>query len=192
MKKYSEQMQAITDGYIKAGEVWPASTREIAGWAIRNGRWEPQRSSIVDLCARQLARAMREEYVMDAQGRRVRSKHAARMSTHGKQITLWADIRTASRDHMEIAFQQRRQQVVGDCAQLKLDVDSYNENRTPTKQIEMVFDFTQDLAEIEALADRAQSSKGLRISMGTVSRGTGFAASTTRQVVPAEQGRAAR
>jgi hypothetical protein len=29
---------------------------------------------------------------------------------------------------MEIAFQQRRQQILGDCRQLKTDVDSYNDN----------------------------------------------------------------
>ena len=28
---------------------------------------------------------------------------------------LWADVRTAPKRHMEIAFQQRRQQIVGDC-----------------------------------------------------------------------------
>jgi len=52
---------------------------------------------------------------------------------------------------MAIAFQQRRQQIVGDCAQLKRDVDSYNDNRSKTEPIQMVFDFTQDLVEIEAL-----------------------------------------
>jgi hypothetical protein len=154
MKTYSEQMQAIVSLYIDSGEAWPASTHEIAAWAIRTRNWIPQHSSVVDLCADQLARAMREDYITDPQGRRVRSKHAARMKRHGRQITLWADIRNADRQHMEIAFQQRRQQVVGDCAQLKRDVDSFNENRSSVKPIQMVFDFTQDLAEIEVLDQR--------------------------------------
>lgn len=154
MKTFSEQMQAIVAKYIEAGEPWPASTHEIAAWAIRTKKWEPQRSSMVDMCADQLARAMREDYITDPQGRRVRSKHAARVKRHGRQITLWADIRGADRHHMEIAFQQRRQQIVGDCAQLKRDVDSFNDNRSQAEPIQMVFDFTQDLAETEALERR--------------------------------------
>jgi hypothetical protein len=50
---------------------------------------------------------------------------------------------------MEIAFRQRREQIVADCAQLKIDVDSYNENRKPESPIQMVFDFTDDLIELE-------------------------------------------
>jgi hypothetical protein len=152
MKTYAEQMQAIVTMYIESGEPWPASTHEIAAWAIRTRKWDAPHSSVVDMCADQLARAMREEYITDPQGRRVRSKHAARVKRHGQQITLWADIRDADRGHMQIAFQQRRQQIVGDCSQLKRDVDSFNENRSRTEPIQMVFDFTQDLAEIEALA----------------------------------------
>lgn len=53
---------------------------------------------------------------------------------------------------MEIAFQQGRQQIVGDCLQLKLDVDSYNETHNAGEEFQMVFDFTLDLDEIEALA----------------------------------------
>jgi hypothetical protein len=50
---------------------------------------------------------------------------------------------------MEIAFQQRRQQILGDCRQLKTDVDSYNDNYNDAEPLQMVFDFTDDLAEDE-------------------------------------------
>jgi len=133
--------------YIQVGEEWPATANEIAIWAMNNNLWEPQRSKIIDICAEQLARAMREEYVTDPQGRKVRAKHAAR--TSGTQHVLWDDIRTASREHMQIAFQQRRHQIVGDCKQLKLDVDSYNENKNEGKPIQLILDFTLDVAEAE-------------------------------------------
>jgi len=158
MKTYAEQMQAIVTQYIDAGETWPASTHEIAAWEIRTKRWEPPHSSMVGMCADQIARALREEYITDPQGRRMRAKHAARVRRHDRQITLWADIRNADRHHMEIAFQQRRQQIVGDCAQLKRDVDSFNDNRCKVDPIQMVFDFTQDLAEIEALERESASA----------------------------------
>lgn len=143
----NEQLQHIVNRYIEAGEEWPATTREIAFWAMNNKLWEPQRGKILDICAEQLAHAMREEYITDLQGRKVRAKHAARIS--GTQQVLWDDIRTASRKHMQTAFQQRRQQIVGDCRQLKLDVDSYNENKNDGKPIQLMLDFTLDIAEAE-------------------------------------------
>ena len=145
---YNEQMQKIVDRYIEAGEKWPATSRDIAAWAIHNHQWEAHSTAMIDICADHLARAMREEYLVDPQGRTVRAKHAARV----EQGVLWADIRTAPREHMTIAFQQRRHQIVGDCRQLKSDVDSYNENKNPGSPIQMIFDFTLDLAESEALA----------------------------------------
>jgi hypothetical protein len=58
----------------------------------------------------------------------VRAKHVVRTTDAGGQTKfVWADVGTAKREFMEIAFQQRRQQIVGDCRQLKSDVDSYNE-----------------------------------------------------------------
>lgn len=95
---------------------------------------------------------MREEYMTDTKGRRVRLKHSATVQHNGEQMVLWDDIRTAPRRHMQLAFQQRRQQIVGDCRQLKIDVDSYNESCKDVPAIQMVFDFTMDLAELEAAA----------------------------------------
>jgi hypothetical protein len=92
---------------------------------------------------------MSEEYITDAQGRRVRAKHVVRTQQGGKQLYLWNDIRTADHAHMEVAFKQRRNQIVADCLQLKNDVDSYNENRQPASPIQMIFDFTDDLTELE-------------------------------------------
>ena len=145
----NEQLQEIANEYQNAGQKWPASAREIAEWAIETKRWTPHPSAIVNQCAEELSKAMREEYVRDSQGRKVRTKHAATYQNGAEQLVLWDDIRTASHNHMKRAFQQRRQQILGDCKQLKNDVDSYNENRLPLTPIQMVFDFTIDLEEIE-------------------------------------------
>jgi hypothetical protein len=76
------------------------------------------------------------------------TSHVAKIFEHGKTIPLWADIRTASRRHMQISFQGRRQQIVGDCKQLKTDVDSYNQNANDGAPIQMIFDFTLDIEEM--------------------------------------------
>ncbi|MGA2464409.1 MAG: hypothetical protein ABSH06_08665 [Thermodesulfobacteriota bacterium] len=145
----NKNLQKIVNAYMQADQPWPATTHEIAIWAVSQKLWKPPASTIIDECANQLARAMREEHIVDPQGRTVRAKHVARIERNGEQLRLWDDIRRASRQHMEVAFQQRRQQIVGDCRQLKTDIDSYNENKTPTKPIQMVFDFTLDLKEAE-------------------------------------------
>lgn len=151
-KSYNEQMQALAKRYRAAGQRWPATAREISVWLIRNSFWEPQEGAVISQCADHLARAMREEYYTDAQGRRVRVNHAARFLWENKQLTFWDDIRGASRTHMHVSLQQRRNQIVGDCKQLKTDMESYNDNTNTGKPIQMVFDFTRDLKEGEAAA----------------------------------------
>ena len=149
-RNYNEQMQALTKRYRAAGQRWPATARGIAVWLIRNNYWEPQEGAVITQCADHLSRAMREEYYTDRQGRRVRVNHAARILSGEKQQTFWDDIRSASRTHMQVSLQQRRNQIVGDCKQLKTDMDSYNENENTGEPIQMVFDFTRDLEEAAA------------------------------------------
>src|SRR5262245_43978291 len=95
---------------------------------------------------------MREECITDAQGLRVRAKHAATLLKGEVQLTLWDDIRTTDRFYMEVTFQQRRQQIVGNCKQLKTDVDSFNDNNKQNAVIQLTLDFTNDVAEAEAIA----------------------------------------
>jgi hypothetical protein len=153
MTTINKQLQRIIRHYLEDKQPWPATTHDIARWAINKKLWQPQSSTMVDQCANQLARAMREEHITDPQGRIVRAKHVAKMERNGEQVALWEDIRTASRQHMEIAFQQRRQQIVGDCKQLKTDIDSYNDNNNPSKPIQLIFDFTYDIEELQKAAN---------------------------------------
>jgi hypothetical protein len=150
-----KQMQRIVDDYRLSGQPWPTSAKAIADWAILNKQWELPAAAIRRRCAEDIAAAMREEYTTDAKGRRVRLLHpASTKSSTGEQLVLWDDIRSAPRAHMEISFQQRRQQIVGDCRQFKTDVDSYNDNHSDAEPIQIVFDFTMDMAELDA-ADEA-------------------------------------
>ncbi len=61
----------------------------------------------------------------------------------------WDDITTAPPENMHMSFQQRRQMILGDCAQLKTDVDSYNENYNSGAPIPMSYDFSEDLEEMQ-------------------------------------------
>src|SRR5205809_645139 len=87
---------------------------------------------------------------IDKKGRRVRLLHPATVRRQGVLFTEWDDMRTAPRAHMQLSFQQKRKGIFWDCHQLKIDVDSYNDVHPDEDSIQMIFDFTMDLAEIEA------------------------------------------
>jgi len=149
MTSYAKTMQNIVETYRAAGQPWPARSKDIATWAIRERLWEFTESNAIKKCAEDLSKAMREDYETDSKGRRVRQKHPVKKQVDGKQQTFWDDINTAPHEHMELAFQQRRRSIVADCMHLKTDVDSYNDQPRTSSQIEIVFDFTFDMEELD-------------------------------------------
>jgi hypothetical protein len=152
---YSDQLLRVVKEYREAGQRWPASKTDIARWGYRQGKLQPHPSAIIKQYAEDIGRAMREEFITDPQGRRVRVKHAAPYESAGETEFLWDDMRSThpgTREHMARSFQHRRQQIVGDCRQLKFDIDSYNENWNASAPIQTSFDFTRDLAELELAA----------------------------------------
>jgi hypothetical protein len=148
---YKKQLQRIITEYRQDGQEWPAPASDIARWAIRTRRYDLQTPTVEKICARDLAQTMREEYIIDSKGRRVRAKHPAKAKRDGDQIMIWDDIRTAPRRHMEMAFQLRRDHIVGECRQAKADVDSYNDSHPGKQPIQLVLDFTRDVEELESL-----------------------------------------
>jgi hypothetical protein len=90
---------------------------------------------------------------LDPQGRSVHAKHCARISEQDEsglkvQRTLWFD-RSAPPELMHVSLQQLRKAILGDNRQLKIEQDSYNENNTYGATIQLSFDYTQDLLEME-------------------------------------------
>ncbi|MEN6335651.1 MAG: hypothetical protein ABFE01_15475 [Phycisphaerales bacterium] len=153
-KSGNESYQEIVDKYRASGEKWPATARMIGAWALRHKLVEPEPKTVLDQVSSAISAAMREEYFTDEEGRRVRKLHAVREVTElqeGKyeQRVFWVDIRDAAPKDMQAAFQQRRMQILGDCRQLKTDVDSYNIHNGHHVNIQMCFNFMDDLAELE-------------------------------------------
>jgi len=151
---YKEQIQRIEQRYKEAGGKWPAQAMDVAAWAIKKGLYQMSHAAVVRQFAEQIAQVWRDEYMNDPQGRRVRLKHAARYSIDGVQTWLWDNMPNATHKHMELSFQNKRQLIVMDCHQLKLDVDSYNENFNKGRKIQMVFDFRNDLEELDLASSR--------------------------------------
>ena len=154
----NKQLQRIVKEYQKEGHTWPATADDLAEFAVETKRYDLTAPSLKRLIARELAQAMRTEYFIDKQGRRVRAKHPARVKKGGLQLMLWDDIRTAPRRHMENAFQLRRRRITSECKQVKTDVDSYNDAHREELPIQMVLDFTKDVEELELEAEAANYS----------------------------------
>jgi hypothetical protein len=147
MATYSEQLQKVWHQYNSEHGGKPQTPRAVVEWAMQRGLLAPPKLDPVQVLAGELARALREEYATDGSGRRYRVNHAVRITRDGVQLALWAELPKAPRAYIQKAFAQRRKQIVGDCVQLRLDVDVYNDNHCDQAPIQMVFDFTDDVAE---------------------------------------------
>ncbi len=147
MASYNEQMQALAKDYQFATGSVTFSLKDVGAWALREGKWEAGRDALLRQFCEDMGRALREEYRTDPQGRRVRAKHVVR--GEGETGFLWADIDTAAREHMVVAFDQRRDQIVADCSQLNRDIESYNENQNGGAPIQLRLDFSRDVIEYE-------------------------------------------
>jgi hypothetical protein len=152
MSSKRERLQNVWHRYDNERKHKPSGTREVAEWAVAEGLLELPEVDPLDVLAGQMAQALRDELGTDARGRRYRINHAVRITKSGVQHTFWAMMGFASHDHMEKTFAQRREQIIGDCFHLKVDVDVYNDlSGDKNKQVQMVLDFTEDVAEREQL-----------------------------------------
>jgi hypothetical protein len=145
-----ERLQEAWHYFDRRQDRRPSSARQACEWAVAAGILELPDIDPYDALAEDMAQALRGEYRTDSEGRRYRVNHAVRVTKSGVQYTFWAEMGFAPPDHMERAFAQRREQIVGDCLQLKIDVDAYNSMTSDkTPKVQMVLNFTDDVAERE-------------------------------------------
>jgi hypothetical protein len=150
MATFNEQLVKIVEDYRRAGQPWPASAEQLAEWAVARERFQITRGMAVSQCKEKIARAMRLEHVRDKKGRSIRKYYAAGVRENGQLVMKWDDL-NAERPFMEISTANRRNQILGECRQLKSDLDSYNERRCPDNPLQVEFNFTVDLEELEQL-----------------------------------------
>jgi hypothetical protein len=154
MTKFDDQLVQIAEDYRAAGQAWPATREQIAEWAVANDRYQLTRGMAVKQCAERISRALGLRHVKDKKGRSVRKYYAARIREDGQLVMKWDDW-NAERPFMEMAAANRRNQILGQCWQLKNDMDSYSDRRCPETPIQMDFNFNIDLEELSQLNDAA-------------------------------------
>lgn len=159
MASKNETMQHIWHKYDSRRDHKPSSMKQAAAWAVEDGLLNLPDIDPLDILADQMSQALREEYKTDEKGRRYRVNHAVRVTRGGVQHTFWGVMGHAPHDHMEKAFAQRRELIIGDNLQLKTDIDVYNDAfRGKNPAIQLVLNYTNDIAEREEL----QRMKGKR------------------------------
>jgi hypothetical protein len=152
MATLNEQILKIVEDYREAGMSWPASKTQIGEWAVANDRYQLTRGMAVNQAAERIGRAMGLEHVRDRKGRSVRKYYSARVRENGQLVMKWDDL-NAPRPFMEVSSANRRNQILGECRQLKTDMDSYSERKCPDAPIQVDFNFNIDLEELEQLDD---------------------------------------
>lgn len=160
MSAYSNQVKSYLERYREECGLSLVDPHEVAEWAFRNGLHKPNVRTIIDAIAADIAQVFREEYRTDKHGQRYRAMHAVREARGNKTMSLWADIDDdrAPRDHFVRSFSQRRQQIVGDCFQLKTDVDVYNGKNKDQPPVQVPLDFTYDVEELQASVLRRKAA----------------------------------
>ena len=106
-----------------------------------------------EVLRRLLSRALRNEYIVDPQGREVRKHHPVitevKTADGIKKQSAWYTIFDAQPEKMRASLQLRRRAALADVMQLKFDFDSYNENnRQGDSLAPMDFDFNKDIDEL--------------------------------------------
>ncbi len=73
-----------------------------------------------------------------------------RVTKDGVQTTIWGILGYAPHLHMQRAFTQRREHIVGELVQLHIDHEVYADKAPNEPPIQLVLDFTDDVAERRA------------------------------------------
>lgn len=155
MITYTKRLQQLFHEYERhLGK--PGTLRDAIQWGLLNGKIEEPKLDPVAALVTDLKNALRAETRLDNQGNEYRANAAVTFTTDGGvQQSLWGDVDRSSTPHdfMIEHFGQRRKGIVDDCVKLKADVDHYNGAHPTRKKVQLELNFTEDVAEREAMRD---------------------------------------
>ncbi len=120
---------------------------KVAAYALSKGWPMPVPANPLDMFAKQLSEAAREQIAHDeVTGRPYRVNHALPVAMKdGKQLHLWIEIDEAERGPMLKSLVNRREQMVGDGLQLSFDQDHWNRIHEGEEPIDLPMDLTFDI-----------------------------------------------
>lgn len=150
-----KDLQRLIRAYKDDTGIREVEMSKVALYAKEKGWPMPVPADPVDLFAKQLADAAREEISHDkVTGKPYRVNHALPVYLKdGKQLHLWIDIDEAERGPMLKSLVNRREQMVGDGLMLTYDQDHWNSIHEGEEPIQLPMDLTFDIELRKNLPD---------------------------------------
>ena len=146
MATKAHKLQGIMRLYKQETGIKELDMHKVAAFAKRRGYPMPKPEDALDLLAKELSAAAREETKHDKKtGRPYRVNHAYKTMQGSQQLTLWIDIDEAPREPFRKSLINRREQMVGDGLQLTLDADHWNSVNQDKEPVVMPLDLTDDV-----------------------------------------------
>lgn len=141
------EMQLLVHQFRDESGRTDVTTLEAAEWAVEKGYLKlPNPIAPIDMLAKDIAKALREETKIDPKTHRsYRVNHARTEMRSGKQTTLWGNIDKLDYEPMLKCFVQRRNQTAGEVIQLADDMDHWNRVNPDKPRIQLPLDFGPDV-----------------------------------------------
>lgn len=129
--------------------------KKMAEFALKNGVELPKPKDPLELLAREISVAAREELRRDEKTRRTyRAYHSLPIEHSDGQVSfVFVDIEDATRPQMHRSLTKRREQMVGDAVHLIYDADRWNSQHPDLEPIQMELDFGPDVEWRKATED---------------------------------------
>lgn len=138
-----DMLLRIRDEYRAEHENSPATARDMGEWAVSTGRYKLPPHATERKWAEELSEVMGMDMMTVNGNRRVRTMHTWRSA----QGNLWDHIRTISVPDMALSIAYRRNGVLGEVKQMKIDLDYFSELHPDEPAIQTSFNFEKDLAD---------------------------------------------
>lgn len=148
-----KQLQKIIALYrVVTGET-ELDPKRIAEFAVKNGVELPTPRDPMELLAREISVAAREDLRHDEHTKRpYRAYHSLPIEHPDGQISfVFVDIEDATRPQMHRSLTKRREQMVGDAVHLIYDADRWNSQHPDLEPIQIELDFGPDVEWQKAL-----------------------------------------
>lgn len=142
----TKQLQKLIRLYrMKTGET-ELDMKKVAEFAVKQGVELPRPQDPLDLLAKQITRAAREDLgKSEKTGRPHRNYHALPIKSGDQLSFVYVSIDDATRPQMQRSLNRRREQMVDDAVMLMNDADRWNELNPKAEQLEPELDLGFDV-----------------------------------------------
>lgn len=143
-----KQLQKIIALYKSVTGETELDPKKMAEFAVKNGVELPKPRDPLELLAREISVAAREELRHDEKTKRpYRAYHSLPIKhPDGQTSFIFVDINDATRPQMHRSLTKRREQMVGDAVHMIDDADRWNSQNPDLEPIQMEMDFAPDVA----------------------------------------------